>query len=895
MFKFLKNLFDVGRHEQKRLSVMVEEINQLEKRFEKMSDGEMKKFSRTLKKKVVVKGVNAVLAEAFALVREASRRTVDMRPYDVQIMAALALFEGKVIEQKTGEGKTLSAIPALYLRALTGKGVHLVTVNDYLARRDAGWMGKIFNFLDLSVGCIVHDEAFLLDPEYNQKSDDERLCHLRPVERKEAYQADVTYGTNNEFGFDYLRDNMVLDENQKVQRSHYFAIVDEVDFALIDEARTPLIISAPQGESTQQYYRFAGLVKSLSRQTDYTIDEESHTVSLTDHGISKVEKKLNINNLYEKDFTTLHHIENALKAQELFHRDKDYIIKDGAVVIVDEFTGRLMFGRRWSDGLHQAVEAKENVVIQQESRTMATISFQNYFRLYKILSGMTGTALTSAEEFKKIYGLATMAIPTNEPVIRQDREDAIYKNQRAKYTAIAKEVEECCRKGQPVLVGTTSIEKNEIISRLLKHKKIPHQVLNAKNHEKEAGIIAQAGAENAITVATNMAGRGVDIVLGGKKPGKTQNPKFKEKDYEKKFQEWQKKHDAVVALGGLHVIGTERHEARRIDNQLRGRAGRQGDPGSSRFFIALDDDMMRVFGGDKIAALMNRFNFPDNIPIENALISRSIEQVQSKVEGVHFDARRQLVAYDDVMNKQREIIYQIRDKVLHLNFKKKSPVLEKRIFQRIFTEIDILLSSFSIEDSDKSKLVLELAEILPLTENSRQRLEKQIEGKSKKEIKNLFKKLIKGAYHSLEQKTGQEEHFNLMKLIILRTIDNLWVDHLDEMKDLREGVGLRAYGQQDPLEVYKNEAFEKFEQLMERINYQISRRVFRTRLIAPIDKSQSNNLITNIDISDGMGLKQNDNQKIKPVRSGQPRPKRNEPCPCGSGKKYKHCCYPKYG
>jgi len=887
MFKFIKNFFDVGRREQKRLSIVVEEINRLEGRFKKMSDGAMRKFTRTLKKKIAAKGINSVLVEAFALVREASQRTVSMRPYDMQIMAALALFEGKVIEQKTGEGKTLSAVLALYLRALTGKGTHLVTVNDYLARRDAGWMGQIFNFLGLSVGCIVHDTAFLLDSEYNQKSDDERLCHLRPVTRKEAYQADVTYGTNNEFGFDYLRDNMVLNENQKVQRAHYFAIVDEVDFALIDEARTPLIISAPKGKSTQQYYRFAALTKSLSRETDYAVDEESRTVSLTDHGISKVEKKLDIINLYEKDFTVLHHIENALKAKELFHRDQDYIIKDGAVVIVDEFTGRLMFGRRWSDGLHQAVEAKENVAIQQESQTMATVSFQNYFRLYEVLSGMTGTALTSAEEFKKIYSLMTMAIPTNEPVIRKDHEDAIYKNQRAKYTAVAKEIEKCSRKGQPVLVGTTSIEKNEIISRLLKHKKISHQVLNAKNHEKEAGIIAQAGAENAVTVATNMAGRGVDIVLGGEKPGKG-----------KDFQAWQKKHDEVVASGGLHVIGTERHEARRIDNQLRGRAGRQGDPGSSRFFIALDDDMMRVFGGDKIVSLMNRFNFPDNIPIENSLISRSIEQVQSKVEGVHFDARRQLVAYDDVMNKQREIIYRIRDKVLHLNFEKKSLVMEKRIYQRIFTEIDILLDSFSAESDDRSKFVLELAEILPLTEGSRQQLEKQIENKNKDETKVLFQNLIKGAYHSLEQKLGQEKHFNLMKLIILRTIDNLWVDHLDEMKDLREGVGLRAYGQQDPLVVYKNEAFEKFEQLMGRINYQIARRVFRTQLITSTNIPQSDNLVTNIDTTDGMGLKQSDSQRVqrvKPVLSGQSRPGRNDPCPCGSGKKYKRCCYPKYG
>ena len=665
MFLSLKNIFNTNSKEVKRLSKVAEEINGWEKRVKKLTDkqlaGKTKEFRKRLKKERLV----TVLPEAFAVVREAAQRTtVGQRHFDVQLMTAVALFEGKAVEQKTGEGKTLAATPALYLRALTGKGAHLVTVNDYLARRDAGWMGSIFDFLGLRVGCIVHDQAFLFDSQFIAKADDERLAHLRPVERKEAYSVDITYGTNNEFGFDYLRDNMALNWDDKVQRGHYFAIVDEVDFALIDEARTPLIISSPEAEATNKYFQFASLAKSLSSQTDYTVDEESRAVSLTDHGITKVEKMLTIDNLYEKDFETIHHIENALKAKELFRRDRDYVVKEGKIVIVDEFTGRLMFGRRWSAGLHQAVEAKEGVAIKQESKTLATISFQNYFRLYQVLSGMTGTAFTSKEEFKKIYDLETVVIPTNKPMIRQDKPDAIFKNQRAKYAAIAGDVERCYRAGQPVLVGTTSIEKNEIVSRLLKHKKIPHQVLNAKNHEKEALVIAQAGRKGAITVATNMAGRGVDIVLGGKPPEKVKNSKLKIQSYKGEYKKWQREHNEIVKLGGLHVIGTERHEARRIDNQLRGRAGRQGDPGSSQFYIALDDDMMRIFGGERMAGLMTRFDFPEEIPVENKLISRAIEQIQAKVEGVNFDSRRYLVEYDDVMSKQREIIYRIRDKIL---------------------------------------------------------------------------------------------------------------------------------------------------------------------------------------------------------------------------------------
>ena len=547
-----------------------------------------------------------------------------------------ALFEGKIVEQKTGEGKTLSAVPALYLRALTGKGVHLVTVNDFLARLGAGWNAPVFALLGLSVGVIVQEnKSFIYDHNFRDDSHgDERLAHLKPCSRKEAYACDITYGTNNEFGFDYLRDNMVQSLDEMVQREHYFAIVDEVDSILIDEARTPLIISAPDTEPTQKYYQFAQIVDKLQPETDFKIDEKAKSASLTETGINKVEKILGVDNLYEKDFESIHHIENALRARSLYLKDRDYVVNDAGVTIVDEFTGRLMTGRRWSDGLHQAVEAKEGVVIQQESKTLATISFQNYFRMYEHLSGMTGTAVTEAEEFKKIYKLEVVAIPTHRDNIRIDEGDSIYKTLSGKYTAIADEIVEKYKAGQPVLIGTTSIDKNVIISELLKRRKIPHNVLNAKNHEKEAEIIANAGKLKAITVATNMAGRGVDIILGGAKPDDNAS--------KKQVTDWERAHKDVTNVGGLHVIGTERHESRRIDNQLRGRAGRQGDPGSSKFYLSLEDDLMRIFGGDQIKSLMDKLNIPDDQPIENALVSRAIEQSQVKVEGFHFDTRKDL-------------------------------------------------------------------------------------------------------------------------------------------------------------------------------------------------------------------------------------------------------------
>jgi preprotein translocase subunit SecA len=916
MKNIFTKLFSSQKRELSRLQDLVGKINNEEKNLEKLTDKQIGKKSQELKKRLKKEKIEALLPEAFALVREAAKRTIGQRHFDVQMMAAIALFEGKVIEQKTGEGKTLAATPALFLRALEGKGVHLVTVNDYLARRDAGWMGQIFHLLGLKTGGIIHDQAFIYDPNFSQKADDERLKHLRPVERRAAYQADITYGTNNEFGFDYLRDNMAHNLADKVQRPHYFAIVDEVDFALIDEARTPLIISSPEAEPTDKYYQFARLIRSLSSQNDYSIDEESRSVSLTDHGITKVEKSLGVDNLYEKDFETIHHIENALKAKELFRLDRDYVIKDGEIVIVDEFTGRLMFGRRWSGGLHQAVEAKEGVEIKQESKTLATISFQNYFRLYQHLSGMTGTAMTSAEEFRKIYHLETLAIPTNKPVIRKDYEDAIFKHQRAKYTAVANEVAQCHQKGQPVLVGTTSIEKNEIVSRLLKHKKIPHQVLNAKNHQKEASVLAQAGAKGAVTVATNMAGRGVDIVLGGEEPKKVKSSKLKVQSYKKAYKNWQEKHDEVVALGGLHVVGTERHEARRIDDQLRGRAGRQGDPGSSRFFLALDDDMMRVFGGQQIASLMTRFNFPDDVPIENRLISRSIEQIQSKVEGVHFDARKRLVEYDDVANKQREIVYRLRDQILTLANQEDFGSLRKNLLGRVNQEIDGLVEANFVTSPETEEkkvnfeaLVREFAEILPLDNDSQLKLIKTLTGKEETKTREHLKGLVKNFFQDLTEKLGERRMIELGKLVLLGTIDRLWVDHLDQMEELREGVAVRSYGQQDPLSIYRHEAFDQFELLMGQIDYQVARRIFRVQFASPGRPSFFQSAQTNVDSQDGMGLVGNQNllgrerqkTKVKTVVHKTDSPGRNDPCPCGAKKKdgtpkkYKHCCYPKYG
>jgi len=879
---------DLNKKEIEKLSKVVDKINSFESRCKKLKDKDFAPKTEEFKK-LISNGqpLDSILPEAFALVREASDRTIGLRPFDVQMMAAVALFEGKVAEQKTGEGKTLSAVPALYLRALTGKGVHLVTVNDYLARRDAGWNGPIFHLLGLSVGSIVQEtKSFIFDPDFTDSGHgDERLAHLKPCERKQAYTADITYGTNNEFGFDYLRDNMVQSLEEMVQRGHYFAIVDEVDSILIDEARTPLIISAPDTEPTKKYYEFAKLVDKLNPDTDFKIDEKAKSANLTEHGIAKVEKILGVENLYEKDFESIHHIENALRARSLYLRDKDYVVKDNQVVIVDEFTGRLMVGRRWSDGLHQAVEAKEQVPIQQESKTLATISFQNYFRMYQHLSGMTGTAATEAEEFRKIYKLEVVAVSTHRPMIRKDQSDAIYKTLRGKYGAIMAEIEEKHRKGQPVLVGTTSIEKNEIISEYLKRKKIPHNVLNAKNHEREASIIAEAGEPGAVTVATNMAGRGVDIVLGGQKPDPT-SLKLRGA-----IRKWEELHEKVIKSGGLHVIGTERHEARRVDNQLRGRSGRQGDPGSSRFYLSLEDDLMRIFGGEQISSLMDRLKLPEDQPIENVLISKAIEQAQVKVEGFHFDIRKRLVEFDDVANQQRDIIYKLRRKVLELKDLKEDVL--QRIKDRLAKSVDDQV------EIDTETVLANLLEVVPFDEISTKNIKSQIANiKSKEETKEFLNKVLEDVLRTREGQVGTDLMRQIEKYAYLGSIDHLWMDHIDHIDDLREGVELRAYGQRDPLVEFKNEAYNLFENLIDRINQELSRRLFRIGVGVPQPEIPLAQARENIDTSDTTGLSGNADAAVVSGEQTFPKkkkPGRNDPCPCGSGKKYKKCHYPQYG
>jgi preprotein translocase subunit SecA len=892
MLSFLKNLFDENAKRIRSYQKLIDKINSLEDNVTKLNDDELSTktdyFKKQLKKG---KTLDDILPEAFAVVREAIKRTIGERAYDVQLMAAITLHQGAIAEQRTGEGKTHSVIFPAYLNALTGRGVHIITPNDYLTRVGTGWYSKALNLLGISTSCIIHEQSFLLDPKYTDETEkvDDRLAHLKPISRQEAYLADVTYGTNNEFGFDYLRDHMAQTQDQVVQRPHYFAIVDEVDFVLIDEARTPLIISSPNNQPTDKYYKFAQIAADL-QPTDYTIDEKARSATLSEYGIRKVERTLNVGNLYEESFETIHYIENAIKARALFHKDKDYVIKDGQVIIVDEFTGRLMDGRRWSDGLHQAVEAKEGVAVQRESQTWATITFQNYFRLYEKLAGMTGTAATEAEEFKKIYNLDVVVIPTNKDIQRIDEHDFIFKTQRSKYAAIAAFVEERYKVGQPVLIGTTSIEKNEVISSLLRKKALPHQVLNAKNHLSEAQIIAQAGKKSSITVATNMAGRGVDIILGG--------PKDKvSKD------KWQKEHDEVIKLGGLCVLGTERHESRRIDNQLRGRAGRQGDPGFSRFYVALDDDIMRIFGGEKISSLMGRFNMPEDVPLTHPLVSKVIEQIQVKVEGFHFDSRKNLVEYDDVINKQRQIVYKIRDQVL-LNQKNSSDKNQELVFKYLSNQINALININTSYDNGKidyDKAILEFMEILPVNSDTKSQLKKDLE-KSSQPV-DLLTKILKDQWQTRVKMFGTEIADSILAFSVVSTLDNLWVEHLTTLDNLRDNVRLRGYAQKDPLVEYRKEGFEMFQNLMGHFEYNLARKLFRLEPVAPQE-------ITPQNITEGRGesmenkpeLPSNSNNSElaeipphqQPIKKGQI-PGRNDLCPCGSGKKYKKCCYPKFG
>ncbi len=912
MLKGLVSRFlDINQREIDRLQKIVEKVLSFESDAKKLKKADFAKKTKEFKERLG-KGetLEDILPEAYAVAREASWRAIGLKHYEVQLLAAIALFEGKVVEQKTGEGKTLSAVPALYLRALAEKGVHLVTVNDYLARRDSGWNAPIFELLGLTTGVIVQEQkSFVYDPEYEDKSHgDERLAHLKPAERKEAYAADVTYGTNNEFGFDYLRDNMVQSLDAMVQRGHYFSIIDEVHSVLIDEARTPLIISAPDTEPTDKYFRFAEIVGKLNSDTDFTIDEKAKSASLTEHGIARVEKILGVDNLYEKDFDTVHHVENALRAKTLYLKDRDYVVKDGAVTIVDEFTGRLMVGRRWSDGLHQAVEAKEGVKIQQESKTLATISFQNYFRMYDHLSGMTGTAATEAEEFKKIYDMDVVVVPTHKPNARKDHGDVIYKTLRAKYGAIVSEIEDKHKKGQPVLVGTTSIDKNEIVSNYLKRKKIPHNVLNAKNHEKEANVIAEAGKPGAVTVATNMAGRGVDVVLGGTPPDMPPGMDREKHEKTTAYKKWQEAHQKVIDAGGLHVIGTERHESRRIDNQLRGRSGRQGDPGSSRFYLSLEDDLMRIFGGEQIGSLMDRLNLPEDQPIENPLISRAIEQAQVKVEGFNFDMRKNLVEYDDVANQQREIVYKLRRRVLE------SDNLQEEVLEKLEHQVDhstLLATDVETSKLDSEKLLVSTLEVVPLDEKSKDKLKTEIEKtKGTEEASSLVKKVIRDVHAAREKQVGEKVMRQIEKFAYLGSIDRQWIDHIDHIDGLREGVRLRGYAQRDPLVEFKNEAYDLFEGLLGRIDSELGRRLFRVGVARQQSEIPLDQARTNVDKTDAMGLAQKSADET--AVAGQPaagvhkhtheeverkgeKIGRNDPCWCGSGKKWKKCHYPQEG
>ena len=846
--------------------------------------------------------LDEILPEAFAMVREASNRTLGQRHFDVQLIGGIILHRGEIAEMKTGEGKTLVATLPLYLNALSGQGVHLVTVNDYLAKIGAGWMGPIYNYLGVSVAVIIHEQALQYDPNYYDDSQfDERLSHFRPISRQAAYACDVLYGTNNEFGFDYLRDNMVYELSQMVQRPLHYAIVDEVDSILIDEARTPLIISSPAEESTDKYYKFAELVARLDEASDYNVDEKMRAATLTETGIAKMEKWLGVDNIYvEGGVDDVMHIEQALKARVLFKKDRDYVVKDGEVIIVDEFTGRLMYGRRYSEGLHQAIEAKEGVVIQKESRTLATITFQNYFRMYHKLAGMTGTALTEAEEFSKIYHLETVVIPTNKPTIRQDLNDLIYATEESKFKAVVSDVKTRHAKGQPVLVGTISIEKNEILADLLAKQGIEAGVLNAKYHDKEAQIIAQAGRKGAVTIATNMAGRGVDIILGGNPPDPSEQAEIR-------------------ALGGLHVIGTERHEARRIDNQLRGRAGRQGDPGSSQFYISTEDDLMRIFGGERLKRIMATLKLPEDMPIENKIISRSIESAQKRVEGNNFDLRKHLVEYDDVINKHRESIYRRRRQILELS---ETPVdntiestslltpLSSLILEMIDNEIEQVVSfhtqSENIDDWNISEIAQVMSTILDveatklaqelvnLGSSSTAKMDKIAYRDS---LVKYLSDMVHKAYDELLALTKDIglDWLAIEKSVLLRSIDSRWMDHLDAMDYMRQGIGLRGYGQRDPLVEYKKEAYRLFNELNAAIQKQVVYAIFK---IVDLSRSNEQRIKQMMNIpgpAKKIILNANGEMSTAPVErkmrdSAGHKIGRNDPCPCGSGKKYKKCC-----
>jgi len=879
-----KKIFGSNEREINKFRPVIEKINSFEPVIVRLSGEKLKSKTLEFKKRLnppTGKGetLDDLLPEAFAVVREAAKRVIGERHFDVQLIGGIVLHRGKIAEMKTGEGKTLTSTLSIYLNALTGKGIHVVTVNDYLAKRDCNWMGSIFYALGISTACIIHDTSYRYEPKIIDANEvSVEMENLIEISRRDAYNSDVTYGTNNEFGFDYLRDNMVQSADEMSQRKLNFAIVDEVDSILIDEARTPLIISAPDIESTKLYQRFAQIVPRLKEKDDYEVDEKMKSVVLTEKGIGKVEEMLGVGNIYDPGkINYVHHLEQSLKAQVLFKLDRDYVVKDGQVVIVDDFTGRLMEGRRYSEGLHQAIEAKEKVEVQRESKTLATITFQNYFRMYEKLSGMTGTAATSAEEFFKVYKLEVMEIPTNEPLIRKDLPDVVYKTEKGKFDAIVQKIKEVNAKGQPVLVGTIAIEKSEYLSALLLREGIKHEVLNAKQHEKEALIIANAGQKKSVTIATNMAGRGTDIKLG----------------------------EGVRECGGLMIVGTERHEARRIDNQLRGRAGRQGDPGVSQFFVSLEDELMRRFGGDKMKNMMDRLGLPEDQPIQNAIISKTIENAQNKIEGFNFDIRKHVLDYDDVMNKQREVVYKRRKEILE------AKDFKSEIMNDISEEVERMASFHTAgEEFDWkiNELFSELNGIFPLSDDVKKQLEIIQNDKSKNEIEkrgmlhDYLMDLAKTAYGQKEKEIGEESMRIIERAITLQTIDTLWMNHLEEIDYLREGIGLRGYGQRDPLIEYKREAFDLFSRLMENVRSSIVKTIFRIGVVPSVQTGvkEKQNLqfkgasdeVEQFGAAKKMqasgGSLQKEEVKQKPIIN-QNKVGRNEPCPCGSGKKYKKC------
>ncbi|MBI5843838.1 MAG: preprotein translocase subunit SecA [Deltaproteobacteria bacterium] len=839
MQEFLKKIFGTKNdREIRRIGPVVDAVNELEQKYKNMDDERLAAQTQILKERLS-KGetLEDILPDAFAVVREASRRVLNMRHFDVQIIGGVVLHEGKIAEMKTGEGKTLVATLPAYLNALSGRGVHVVTVNDYLAKRDTGWMGQIYRFLGLTVGTIVHG----LDDE----------------ERRAAYNCDITYGTNNEYGFDYLRDNMKYTRGEFVQRDHHFAIVDEVDSILIDEARTPLIISGPAEKSTELYYKVDLIIPMLKKEADYVMDEKARSVNLTEDGVAKAEKMLSVENLFDaRNIEILHHVNQALKAHTLFRRDVDYIVKDGEVIIVDEFTGRTMPGRRYSEGLHQALEAKEHVKIENENQTLASITFQNYFRMYEKLAGMTGTADTEAAEFKKIYNLDVMVIPTNQPMVRIDHPDMIFRTQKEKYAAVVEEIIDLHKRGQPVLVGTISIDNSEKVSLMLSRKGVPHTVLNAKQHEKEAEIVAGAGQKGQVTISTNMAGRGTDIVLG----------------------------EGVVGLGGLHILGTERHESRRIDNQLRGRSGRQGDPGSSRFYLSLEDDLLRIFGGERIGGIMGRLGLQEGEPIEHGMVSRAIEGAQRKVEAHNFDIRKQLIEYDDVMNQQREVIYRQRREILS------GGELRESVLEMISERAEIIVQTYADdrtlpEEWNWASLGEEVFSQFGIRLN--------VDDKARAEMNAnrllaVLEEETTSLYAEKEQAFGSDWMRRVEEYIMLQVVDNLWKDHLLSMDHLKEGIGLRGYAQQNPLIEYKKEGYEMFMDLISRIKQDTVAMLFRAM---PAEAAQEAELPVErprerqVSFSHGSS-----GESRKPQQRSAAKVGRNDPCPCGSGKKYKKCC-----